>query len=144
MTVARQSAGRRTGDPVEHRAEERADSGLAHRREHKHRVGRCIKGLREIAQGLPDRSRASLEALLDEAEKYVQLRHGVVHGIYRENHLLAQFESRRYVPNKEPKQFEMKRVPYDRNSLMLAMTRANNVTADLLDGLRRWAKQLDV
>jgi hypothetical protein len=39
--------------------------------------------------------RPTLEALLDEAEKYVQLRHGVVHGIYRENHLLAQFESRR-------------------------------------------------
>jgi hypothetical protein len=26
--------------------------------------------------------RPTLEALLDEAEKYVQLRHGVVHGIY--------------------------------------------------------------
>jgi hypothetical protein len=102
----------------------------------------CIEDLRGIAGGLPERPAAQLRMLLDDAMEHLQLRNGVVHGTYRRNHLERASESRRYVFNKETKQYDLVRVPYDRDSLLLATVRASNVAADILDGVAQWREQL--
>ncbi len=101
----------------------------------------CIEDLRGIADGLPERSGTGLRALLDKAEKYVKLRNGVVHGVYRMNHLEGIWESRRYRRG-ETGQYELVREAFDRDSLLLATTRASNVAADIFDGIARWRDQL--
>lgn len=98
----------------------------------------CLVDLREIAHTFPQAASDRLLALLHEAERYVSLRNGVVHGTYRRNYRAGIYASRRYVLNKSTKKPELVRVPYDRDSLLLSTTRANNVAADLLDGLAGW------
>lgn len=107
--------------------------------EHKRKTRDCIKELRTIAaEQLPDRSRERLLRLLDQAERWLALRHRVVHGVYRKNHRTGRHEGRRFVPNKVTKEYNLVREPYDRNSLMLAMTRASNTAADIFDGTPGW------
>lgn len=101
-----------------------------------------IKALRQLAQSLNDTSRARLLDLLDRAERWLQLRHGVVHGIYRKNHKTGQHEGRRFVLNKDSRQYVLVREPYDRDTLMLAMTRASNTAAEIFDGVRDWHAQI--
>lgn len=98
----------------------------------------CIHDLRRLAETSPKPVSDRLLALLTDAARYVDLRNGVVHGTYRRNYQGEVYESRRYVLNKATKQPELVRVPYDRDSLLLATTRCNNVAADLLDGLVTW------
>jgi len=102
----------------------------------------CIEDLRGLASGLPARSSARLLGLLDAADRFIQLRNGVVHGTYRMNHLARGAESRRYVYNKATRQYDLVRVPYERDSLLLAVTRTSNVAADILDGIADWQSQL--
>lgn len=110
--------------------------------ERSRRADGCIKDLRQMSEGLSDRSRAQLLDLLERAEQWLLLRHGVVHGTYRKNHRTGKYEGRRYVLNKETRQFALERVPYDRDSLLLAMTRASNTTADILDGVEGWSAEI--
>lgn len=114
--------------------------------ESKHRPSGCIRKLRIIAAELQPvrirgvRGRTTLEALLDDAHEYLELRHGVVHGRPGRQHMSEVYESRRWAARKgeEP---ELVTTVYDRNRLMLAATRAGNVASDILAGLEDWERQ---
>ena len=131
----------------------RALSTLDHRvsftdAESKHRPNGCIRRLRVIATELePVRIRAvgdpvTLEALLDDAHEYLELRHGVVHGRPGRQLMSEVYESRRWVVRKgeDPR---LVTTVYDRNRLMLAAARAGNVASDILAGLQAWQRQKD-
>jgi hypothetical protein len=62
-------------------------------------------------------------------------------GFIERTPLSGVYESRRYVRNSATKQFELVREPYDRNTLLLATTRASNVAADILEGLAEWRRE---
>jgi hypothetical protein len=110
--------------------------------EHRHKTDKCIKALRGIADDLHLKSRWQLLELLDQAERWLQLRHGVVHGVYRKNHRIDMHEGRRFKLNPETRQYELVREPYNRDTLMLAVTRASNTASDILAGLDEWKRQL--
>ncbi|MGN6129226.1 MAG: hypothetical protein ACTHOK_02700, partial [Nocardioidaceae bacterium] len=114
--------------------------------ESKHRPSGCIRRLRMIAAELEPvrvrgvRGRTTLEALLDDAHEYLELRHGVVHGRPGRQHMSEVYESRRWVVRKgeEP---QLVTTVYDRNRLLLAAVRAGNVASDILAGLEAWERQ---
>jgi hypothetical protein len=116
--------------------------------ESKHRPNGCIRKLPVIAAELKPvrirgvRGRLSLEALLDDAHEYLELRHGVVHGRPGRQYMFEVYESRRWVVRKgeDP---ELVTTVYDRNRLMLAAARAGNVASDILAGLAEWECQTD-
>lgn len=114
--------------------------------ESKHRPKGCIRKLRMIAAELEPvrvrgaRGRTTLEALLDDAHEYLELRHGVVHGRPGRQHMSEVYESRRWVVRKSEEP-ELVTTVYDRNRLMLAAARAGNVASDILAGLEDWEHQ---
>jgi hypothetical protein len=108
----------------------------------------CVKRLRMIAPELSSfrrrqgRKRWRLEELLDDAEFYLDLRHGVENGRPGRQHLSDVYESRRWVRAKKGVDPELVVTVYDRNDLLLASCRATNVAADLLEGLdEQWREE---
>jgi len=103
----------------------------------------CVKKLQKDAERLPERSRADLVSLLDDIEQALELRHGVVHGVYRRNYRTGEYESRR-IDRKSGAPRVFTRVPYDRDDLLLASMRVTNMAADLFDSRRWWGRELGV
>lgn len=108
----------------------------------------CVKHLRTIAPQLSPyaarrgRRQVSLQGLLDDAEFYLDLRHGVVHGRPGRRSMSDVYESRRWVRSKKGAYPELVVTVYDRNDLLLASCRATNVAADLLQGLgEHWREE---
>jgi len=124
------------------RAQLDPDGGVSFEMAERHRVPASLKALRRMSDTMNEKERSHFSGLLDDAHHWLSLRHGVVHGIYRMNHQTRQHEGRRHVKNKETSKYELQREPYDRNSLMLAMTRATNTASQLFEGLDNWRAQI--
>jgi len=103
----------------------------------------CLKRLRSRLDALTEPRRTNVLALLDDIEQALELRNGVVHGIYRKNFRTGQYESRRY-PTKKSDTRRMIHIPYDRGDLIRAAMRVTNMAADLLEYRHRWGRELGV
>lgn len=105
--------------------------------------GGRLKRLRSRLDALTEPRRTNVLGLLDDIEQALELRNGVVHGIYRKNSRTRHYESRRH-PTEKSDTRRMIRVPYDRDDLVRAAMRVTNMAADLLDYRHRWGRELGV
>jgi hypothetical protein len=101
----------------------------------------CLKRLRAVAADLGPLAEGFLSTLTNAAGA-LELRHAVVHGLYRRNPESGADEACRYRKHPRTGKLAIRCVVYDRPILIQAMFEVHDIAADLLDGREVWASQL--